>query len=128
MAIVIVASEIDTGDRGTANDVVFDQYQRWHPRVYDPELPVRIVDIDRESLERFGQWPWPRTYLAMMVERLHAAGASVIAFDMLFAEPDRTSPEFVQATVSALEGLMGASPLVKRPEMTANDVTFARAM
>ena len=128
MAIVVVGSEIDTGNRGTANDVVFDQYQRWHPRVYDPELPVRIVDIDRESLERFGQWPWPRTYLAMMVERLHAAGASVIAFDMLFAEPDRTSPESVQATVSALEGLVGAAPLVERPEMTTHDVTFARAM
>ncbi len=128
VAIVVVASEIDTGNRGTANDVVFDQYQRWHPRAYDPDLPVRIIDIDRASLEQFGQWPWPRTYMAMMVERLHSAGAAVIGFDMLFAEPDRTSPEFVQAAVSKLEGLVGAAPLVERPEMTTHDVTFARAV
>lgn len=126
-AAVAVVAEIDAGRGGTANDFVFDQYQRWKPRDYDPNAPVRIIDIDRESLERFGQWPWPRTYLAAMVDRLNAAGAAVIGFDMLFAEPDRTSPEFVQQSAQALSGITGASGLVERPDMNAHDVAFARS-
>ncbi len=73
----------------------FDAYQRIAPRVYDPDLPVRIIDIDDESLARLGQWPWPRTLLARLVERLTAMGAPAIAFDVVFADPDRSSPENV---------------------------------
>ena len=40
--------------------LVFDTYQRIDPRPYDPNAPVRIVDIDNASLARVGQWPWPR--------------------------------------------------------------------
>jgi adenylate cyclase len=73
--------------------LAFDTYQRLAPRVYDPALPVKIVDVDDESLARIGQWPWPRTHLADLVERLAASGAAAIAFDVVFAEPDRSSPE-----------------------------------
>ncbi|MEQ1775649.1 MAG: adenylate/guanylate cyclase domain-containing protein [Burkholderiales bacterium] len=71
---------------------VFDQYQRWHPRAYEP-APVRIVDIDDESLRKLGQWPWPRTQVADLIEKLQMQGAAVIGFDVVFAEPDRTSPK-----------------------------------
>ncbi|WP_273230867.1 CHASE2 domain-containing protein [Pseudomonas kuykendallii] len=72
-------------------NAVFDQYQRWQPRVYR-DAPVRIVDLDEQSLARIGQWPWPRTRVAELVERLQQAGAAAIVFDVLFAERDRTSP------------------------------------
>ncbi len=75
-------------------DRVFDAYQRLKPRVYQPS-PVRILDIDEASLARIGQWPWPRTRVAELVERLRDLGVGVIAFDMVFAEPDRTSPSRV---------------------------------
>lgn len=71
---------------------VFDQYQRAHPRVYQP-APVRIIDIDEESLAKLGQWPWPRSRIADMVERLRKAEVAALGFDVLFAEPDRTSPK-----------------------------------
>ena len=70
----------------------FDQFQRWHPRTYSAQ-PVRVVDIDEASLTAYGQWPWPRTRIAEMVEKLHAQGAKVIAMDILLSEPDRTSPK-----------------------------------
>jgi adenylate cyclase len=70
---------------------VFDTYQRIAPRTFE-DVGVRIVDIDEKSLEEMGQWPWPRTNLAGLVYRLRAAGARVVGFDMVFAEPDRTSP------------------------------------
>jgi adenylate cyclase len=73
----------------------FDQYQRLAPRAYDPAMPVRIVDIDEASLARIGQWPWPRTQLARLLERLTHADAAAIAFDMVFPERDRSSPEQV---------------------------------
>ncbi len=73
--------------------LTFDTYQRIKPRPYDPNLPVKIVDIDEESLARLGQWPWPRHTMADLVRRLGRMGAAVIALDIVFAEPDRTSPE-----------------------------------
>ena len=73
--------------------LIFDTYQRIKPRPYDPTLPVKIVDIDEESLARLGQWPWPRHTMADLVRRLGRAGAAVIALDIVFAEHDRTSPE-----------------------------------
>jgi adenylate cyclase len=71
---------------------VFDVFQMIKPRVYQ-DTPVRIIDIDDESLEKIGQWPWPRTILAKLVSRLASGGATVIAFDGVFPEPDRTSPQ-----------------------------------
>nr|MBU9889820.1 adenylate/guanylate cyclase domain-containing protein [Candidatus Omnitrophota bacterium] len=73
---------------------VFDVFQWLHPREYR-DTPVRIIDIDDESLKRFGQWPWPRSLVAELVAKLDAGGAKVIAFDAVFAEPDWTSPENV---------------------------------
>ena len=75
----------------TLRQSVFDQYQRVHPRVYQP-APVRIIDIDEESLAKIGQWPWPRSRIAELVERLRKAEVAALGFDVLFAEPDRTSP------------------------------------
>src|SRR5580704_121851 len=76
--------------RTDLQNLVFDNYQRLSPRIYDPASPVRIIDIDDESLKRYGrQWPWPRTQLAAFVDFLKAHGALAIAFDFLFAEPDQ---------------------------------------
>lgn len=76
-------------------NAVFDLYQRLSPRLADPGTPVQMVDIDEDSLAEFGQWPWPRTYLAEMVHRLYDAGAAIVALDVLLSEADRTSPEAI---------------------------------
>ena len=70
-----------------------DGYQRAAPRESSPDSPVHIVDIDEASLREFGQWPWPRTYLAELTDRLFDLGAVTVGYDILFAEPDRTSPD-----------------------------------
>lgn len=66
--------------------------------VHDPPKSGRIVivDLDEESLRLHGQWPWPRYLVADMTRRLVDAGASVVAFDIVFAEKDRTSPDAVR--------------------------------
>lgn len=53
---------------------------------------VVIVDLDNESLSRYGQWPWPRYRLAGLLEKINQKGAISIGLDMILAEPDRTSP------------------------------------
>jgi adenylate cyclase len=69
----------------------FDLYQNISPR--KPVVrPVVIVDIDEESVSAYGQWPWPRTILADLLTRLYEWQAVAIAFDVVFAEPDRASP------------------------------------
>lgn len=73
-----------------ARNLIFDEYQRLAPRLYE-DAPVRIVDIDDTTLAKLGQWPWPRTDVARLVRSLAAAGASAIAIDIVFSEPDRTS-------------------------------------
>lgn len=64
---------------------------------------VAIVDIDEQSLAKLGQWPWPRTQIAELVEHLTEAGATAIGFDMLFAEPDRLSPHLFAASAQGLK-------------------------
>lgn len=76
----------------SVNEAAFDQYQRWKPRQVDPSVPVAVVDIDVQSLEKLGQWPWPRTEIAELTLRLAQLGVLSIAFDVVFSEPDRTSP------------------------------------
>jgi adenylate cyclase len=57
--------------------VWFDACQRLAPRARISG-PVLIVDVDGKSLTRHGQWPWPRTLLARLIDRLAAAGPAAI--------------------------------------------------
>ena len=91
LAAVLALRVFEPAPLQRAELVAFDVLQRQRPRVYQP-VPVRIVDLDDASLERVGQWPWPRTLVAALVDRLAGLGAAAIAFDVVFAEPDRTSP------------------------------------
>lgn len=72
-------------------NLVFDYYQQLRPRQPEP-LPVAIIDIDDASIAEVGQWPWPRSRFAELVDRATADGAVAIAFDIIFAERDRLSP------------------------------------
>lgn len=74
----------------------FDIYQRIQPRIPTPEkqaAPVRIIDIDERALREIGQWPWPRTKLAELVDKLNSYNVLVTGFDIVFAENDSSSPQ-----------------------------------
>jgi adenylate cyclase len=101
----------------------FDTYQVIEPRVKTAR-PVTIVDIDEKSLAKFGQWPWPRTRVADMVTNLTALGAAVVAFDIVFAEPDRLNPGAAAETMRYLDEITRN----KLRELPSNDQIFADAM
>ena len=62
------------------------------PREIAARSGVIVIDIDEASLARYGQWPWSRSRVAQMIGNLQDAGAAAIGLDIVFAEPDRTSP------------------------------------
>ncbi|HET6468958.1 MAG TPA: adenylate/guanylate cyclase domain-containing protein [Geminicoccaceae bacterium] len=85
---------------------VFDQYVRLSPRPILPARPVVIVDIDDQSLQTIGQWPWSRATLGRLIDTLGRNGALVIGADLILAEPDRLSPpRFADEIAGFEEGL-----------------------
>ncbi|MCB2072706.1 MAG: adenylate/guanylate cyclase domain-containing protein [Novosphingobium sp.] len=104
--------------------LVFDAYLRAAPRDYEP-APVRVIDIDEESIRRYGQWPWPRTEIALLTDRLTQAGAAVIALDIVFSEPDRTSPPRIAERLRRVDG--DARTLATLESLPDNDEQLARA-
>ncbi len=83
------------------NDAVYDQTLRW-AGTKPPADRVVIVDVDERSLAKYGQWPWRRDVVARLVGRIRDAGASAIALDIIFAEPDRAEPRTDEALADSL--------------------------
>jgi len=99
----------------------FDRYQIWLPRVRE-HGPVQVIAIDEASLKEYGQWPWPRTQFAELIERIASYQPLAIGLDILFPEADMTSPE-------ALATRLPPGPL--RDELARlppNDEVLASAM
>ena len=128
LAVLALALAVRVADPAVVEEArmsVFDTYQRLSPRTYQ-QIPVRIVDIDDDSLARLGQWPWPRLRIAELLERLHQAGAAAVAFDMVFAEPDRTSPGRVMQLWPPSKGLETLRPYIE--SLPDHDQVLAHAV
>ena len=101
----------------------FDLFQVMRPREQKMR-PVVIADIDEASLKEIGQWPWPRTVIADLVTKLRNAGAVAVGFDVLFAEPDRTSPAVAADSFRGLD----AETREKLAALPNNDMVLAEAI
>ncbi len=99
----------------------FDTFQALFPRVTLEDDPVIVIDIDDESLNRLGQWPWSRNALASLTDKTQLS--AVTGFDIVFAEPDRTGSKELQ------EMYKQEPELVRILEKTADhDETFASSI
>ncbi|MCI5126247.1 MAG: CHASE2 domain-containing protein, partial [Candidatus Electrothrix sp. AR5] len=86
----------------------FDFFLQYTPApLSDPR--VIIVDVDSESLEELGQWPWPRKRIARLLKKITSAGPTVVGLDMIFAEPDSSSPHLL----GALDNIKNAPAVVQ---------------
>jgi adenylate cyclase len=99
---------------------VFDLYQLLRPRSVS-SYPVVIVDIDEDALAAQGQWPWPRDLIADMTRKIFQLGAVAVAFDVVFAEPDRLSPVQLAENIDGLDDTL-RQELRQLPD---NDVLLA---
>ncbi|MFK4512341.1 adenylate/guanylate cyclase domain-containing protein [Bradyrhizobium daqingense] len=101
----------------------FDMFQLIDPR-HKAARPVVIVDIDDKSLAKLGQWPWPRTRIADLIQNLTSHGAVAIGFDVVFSEPDRLNPDLVASQMRHLDDATRA----KLRELPTNDQILAEAI
>ncbi|MEO7726076.1 MAG: serine/threonine-protein kinase [Burkholderiales bacterium] len=69
-----------------------------------PSDKIAVIAIDAESLDKIGRWPWSRDVLAKMTDTLAAAKVKVIAYTVLFAEP-QVDPGYIY--ISKLLDLAG---------------------
>ena len=58
---------------------------------------IYTVNIDESSLNKYGQWPLPRTEYAKIIKDLYDRGAGLVVLNILMAEPDRTGGDAVLA-------------------------------
>ncbi|MGE4505697.1 MAG: CHASE2 domain-containing protein [Desulfovibrionaceae bacterium] len=108
---------------------LYDVMLRSHPSTSTSDSVV-VVDIDEKSLARVGQWQWPRHRFAVLLDNLKHAGALAVGMDIVFAEPDRTSPANVR------ESLMRSFPQAVRdvrfvgvpPVLLDNDALLAQVL
>ena len=74
------------------------------------------LDIDDESIKKYGQWPWDRALSARIVKRLTELGAKVIVFDIMYASPGRSEEgdEALARAVSESGRVVMATALIER--------------
>jgi adenylate cyclase len=95
-----------------------------------PSSPVVIIDIDDKSLQAEGRWPWPRTKIAALIQRLQEEGVVVVATDIMFSESEKNPGETI---IDLLNQRKLNTPIIDSaikqiiPALD-NDVTLATAL
>jgi adenylate cyclase len=95
---------------------------RFRARTAPPKpVPLVIVGIDDASIAEIGRWPWSRSVLARFLDKMTQDGAKVVAFDLLFREPQGSAARAAERT--SLEGALEAV----LPKLDAADQATIRA-
>src|SRR5690554_1956744 len=71
------------------NNLLYDARFALLPPKRSVELPIVIVDLDEDSIQQEGRWPWDRAKIADLVYALQNNGAGLIGLDIIFSEPSR---------------------------------------
>ena len=67
------------------------------PQKIDNNPPIIIVDIDELSLKKEGRWPWSRSKLALLIEKLDQSGVIVMALDFVQSETETNPASYLQS-------------------------------
>ena len=83
-------------------DISHDLAIQLYPHQPDTSILDRLVfiDIDDETLQQTGQWPWPRTIVADLLKEVMRQRPVAAGLDILLSEPDRFSPAELAKTLS----------------------------
>ncbi|MEO1161729.1 MAG: CHASE2 domain-containing protein [Pseudomonadota bacterium] len=124
LLLLLVALRVaDPAPLETLRLKTFDLYQLALAPKPTPQQVI-IVDIDEKSLDELGQWPWPRSLLAKIIDKVGQAGAVAVGLDVLFPEHDRMSPANMAGIVETYDKETAA----RLRTMKSNDEVFADAM
>lgn len=89
-----------------------------------PSPRIAVVAVDEASLAAHGQWPWPRDLVARLVTTLADRGAAVLAFDVIFPEPDRMGTPGAAAGDPTSTDAAFAAAMTRLPVVTGFALTF----
>jgi len=113
----------------------FDYYQKSEPQVQNESIV--LIDIGEQSLETFGQWPFPRQQFAQLISDLRNSNAGIIGFTTMFADEDRFGGDLVfdswikdngivMSSTTSTKGLESIAPHVGTATLGNGDAnTFA---
>jgi CHASE2 domain-containing sensor protein/predicted Ser/Thr protein kinase len=59
--------------------------------VREPSNEIVIVNIDNDSIEKLGRWPWPRSLIAQGVNKIDAGDPKVIGLNIIYSEKEESS-------------------------------------
>ncbi len=131
VAFIIVLDQFLFHESDFLKSIDYKIYDELAKRVHNKEHKLNghviVVDIDEKSLQEVGQWPWPRVLLAKISATLHKANASVIGYDILFPEDDRTSPKEIQKFYKENFNI-GSVEIKLPPILLDNDKLFANTL
>ena len=113
----------DTPVQSWLRNAWFDACQVMLPR-QRMSAPVVIVEVDEKSLAQLGQWPWPRTLIARLFDRLAEYQPLAVGVDVIFAEPDRLSPGMVAENNPHI----GPALALQLKRLPSNDEALAAAI
>lgn len=104
LVVVLFVLGTDIGGLSTRlRGLLFDSFAAASPRLYEDTRsvghPVRVLDIDAQSTQRFGPWPWPHSVTAGLIQALKNHGASVVVYVGSFDRPDPASGRNLSALI-----------------------------
>lgn len=104
-------------------------YEKYYP---ENAQALVFVAIDDESLEKLGQWPWPRQTIAKITENIAKSGGAATGLDILFIEGDRYTPKQLSNLLNIPESrllsagaLNGDNKLAQTLRQTSTAIAFA---
>ena len=108
--------------------ISFDLYQKALP-LKKEQSNVVIIDIDEESLGKFGQFPWSRSVFAKILDKVNISNPKAVGFDIFFTEKDKQSPDeiiksynLIPTDVAELQKLKGHDELFAEKLKETNSV------
>ena len=89
-----------------------DQHQRNQDQQSLSNLVT--VEINNETLQKKGQWPWDRNSLSVEIIKLYQKGAALVVLPILFADEDRFGKDDILArTLKRTPTVIGQIPINK---------------
>ena len=102
--------------------ISFDLYQKAFP-LQKQDSEVVIIDIDEESLGKFGQFPWSRSVFANIIDQVKVTEPKAIGFDVFFTEKDKQSPEEIIKSYNLIP-----TDVVQFQNIKSHDEVFREAL
>jgi len=122
LILLITIKTINPSFIKSISNLSFDLYQKVFT-LEKKDTDVVIIDIDEDSLGKFGQFPWSRSVFAKIIDQLNTSNPKAIGFDIFFAEKDKQSPEEIIKSYNLIP-----SDMIDLQKLKSHDEVFAEKL